>query len=110
MRSLRYLNLVLTVIAVLLTLQLWTMWASGPTLLTDTAVAAPSRPPSASVVRSRQAAKASGIPNAGAQRAETARQLQQLNQKADALINLFRSGQARVRIEGGLGADDKRTK
>ena len=104
MRSLRYLNGVLTVIAVLLTLQLWTTWSTGSTTLPGASVA------EAKTTRSQTAARRSGIPDAGGQRAEMVKLLKQSNQKTDALIALFRSGQARVRVEGDVGGDNKRTK
>jgi hypothetical protein len=105
MRSLRYLNLMLTVIAVLLTLQLWTAWATGPALLSSTAEAATGKH-----TRSYKAAKRSGIVNAGEQRADTNKRLDQLLKKTDTLIGLFRSGKARVRIEGASSKDTKRTR
>jgi hypothetical protein len=94
MRSLRYLNTVLTLIAILLTLNLWTLWtatASHPAAAIDLTAATPARaqarPPSG------------GIPDAGAQRREIADQIKLGNQKLDTLIEMFRSGQARVRLE-----------
>ena len=104
MRSLRYLNGVLTVIAVLLTLQLWTIWSAGSATLPGASVA------EAKTTRSQAAAKTGGIPDAGGQRAEMLKLLRQSNQQTDTLIGLFRSGQARVRVEGGVAGDKKRTK
>lgn len=87
MRTLRYLNVVLTVIAVLLALQLWTLWSGqavqGPA---QVAFAAPPSP--------------GGIPNPGAQRQEQVNLLKQLNVQMGQLITLFRSGDARVRVAG----------
>jgi len=86
MRSLRYLNSVLTVIAVLLTLNLYTMWTvTGPEVATE--------------------AQAQGIPNAGAQRAETLAQLKLLNKTNLGIYELLKTGKARVRVEGA--GDDK---
>lgn len=100
MRGLRYLNVMLTLIAVLLTLQLWTAWVAPPTMLTGSAMAAPT-----SRAKSRSAKEPGGIPDAGAQRAETIRLLRQSNQNTEALIGLFRTGEARVRVEGGTDTD-----
>jgi len=100
MRSLRYLNTVLTVIAVLLTLQLWTAWTGLP----DGSVA------EAKPTRSQLASRASGIPNAAAQRIETVNLLKKMSQQNETLIGLFRTGKARVRVEGGSAGDKKRTR
>lgn len=85
MQSHRYLNTILTVIAVLLTLNLWALWSAGgaaqPSLM-STAEAAPA-----------------GLPDAGAQRMQVVDELKQLNRKVDELAGLFKSGQARVRME-----------
>ncbi len=98
MRSLRYLNTVLTVIAVLLTLQLWTTWSALP----DTSVAQ---------ARSRvSTSHATGTFNSAAQRAETVKLLRQISKQNAALVDLFRSGKARVRVEGGSARDNKRTR
>ena len=101
MRSLRYLNTVLTVIAVLLTMQLWTTWSAGSASWPGASVAQ-------ARTRSQAASRASGIPNSGEQRAETVRQLKKLNQNTETLIGLFRNGKARVRVEGELTRDKKR--
>ncbi len=81
MGSLRYLNAVLTVLVVLCALTLWTLWSGGS--------AGPLAKPAYAV----------GIPNAGQQRQQIVDQLKQLSQKIEALHNLFRSGQARVKLE-----------
>ena len=88
MKSLRYLNSILTILAVLLTLNLWTLWTSGA-LQGGPEVATP--------------AQAQGIPNAGAQRIEMINELKQQTGKLDQLITLLKSGQARVRVEAGAG-------
>lgn len=90
MRSLRYLNTVLTLIAVLLTLTLWTLWTASP--LPDP-TAAP--------------AQAQGILEAGLQRRDMINRLDMLNGKLDALIDLLRSGEARVRVESGDKAESQ---
>lgn len=84
MRSLRYLNTVLTLIAVLLTLQLWTLWTATP--------AAPS-------IDAASSARAEGIPDSGAQRKEIISGLKDVNASIRGLTALFQSGQARVRVE-----------
>ncbi len=86
MGALRYLNTVLTVLAILLAFQLWTSWTGGPAD-TTASVATP--------------AYASGIPNAGAQRQQMVDLLKRQSQQLDALTKLFESGQARVRLDGG---------
>ncbi|MAE62985.1 MAG: hypothetical protein CMJ18_01830 [Phycisphaeraceae bacterium] len=84
MKRLRYLNIVLTWIAVLLTLQLWTTWMG-----TDVATPAHAagRTPG-------------GIINAGQQRKQIKDELKRLNQRADELVRLFKSGKARVKVTG----------
>jgi len=92
MGSVRYLNGVLTVIAVLLTLNLWTSW-NVP--LAQTASAAPNSTPTGG-----------GIPNAGAQRQQIVDLLKKLNQQTDELISLFKSGQARVKVDAPRNTAD----
>lgn len=82
MRSLRYLNTMLTLIAILLSLTLWTQWTSSP--LPDPTVSE---------------ARADGILEAGLQRQQMVQSMDLLNTKMDQLIGLLKSGQARVRIE-----------
>lgn len=82
MRSLRYLNTMLTLIAVLLTLHLWTLWTTGPA--SDRLV---------------EEAHAQGIVDAGAQRKMIVDELKLLNQKTDQLLNLFKTGGARIKVE-----------
>jgi len=83
MRSLRYLNTILTVLAVLLALQLWTVWTM-PGEAWDHA----------------RVAQAVGLSNAGAQRRQLIDQTKLLTQKMDKLLGLFKSGRARVQVEG----------
>ncbi len=87
MRSLTYLNVVLSLIAVLLTAVLWTMWSNPAVDLTASA-------------------RAQGLTDPGAQRAAQIDQLKSINQKVEELTRLFKSGQARVRLENAPG-DDK---
>lgn len=82
MRSLRYLNGVLTCIAVLLTLNLATLWLSGG-------------PNVATVAH----ADTVGFPDAGTQRNQIVMAMRDLGDKMDQLNAQFRSGQARVRVE-----------
>ena len=80
MRSLRYLNGILTVLAVLLGLQLWTSWTTSPSV--DMATPA----------------YAQGIPDAGAQRAQIIDQLKLLNSNTAELKGLLLSGKAQVKV------------
>ena len=84
MQSVKYLNTILTAIAILLALQLWTSWA-GVSSDQPIELVAP--------------AHAAGIPNAGHQRQQMVDQLKEVSSKLDQLNDQFRSGQARVRIE-----------
>ena len=89
MRSSRYLNTILTVLAILLTLNLVTSWtASGPTLAD----------PASAQVRTSTAAPPTP-PNAGQQRNDMIKKLDEVSGKLDQLMTLLRSGEARVRIE-----------
>lgn len=79
MRSLRYLNFMLTVLAVLLALHLWTAWAASPTLI--------------------DSARAQGIPDAGAQRQQIIDELKLLNKKAEETKDLLTSGKVVVQVK-----------
>jgi hypothetical protein len=78
MTSVRYLNTILTVLAVVVTLQLWTVWSTGPHTLAE--------------------ARAQGIPDGGAQREQILDQLKLLNRKVDQFKALLTSGKVRVSI------------
>ncbi len=80
MRSLRYLNCVLTVLAILLSLQLWTAWST-------------------SSVSMAHEAHAQGIPDAGAQRKEMIDALARIQQELTLTNELLRSGQLRVVVD-----------
>jgi hypothetical protein len=82
----RYLNTILTILALLLALQLWTTW-------TGTA-----SPPLSLVA---QAQAQDGIPNAGAQRKQMIDLLKEQNVKIEKLSQLLESGRVRVRLEAG---------
>lgn len=85
----RYLNTVLTVTAVLLTLNLWTQWTATPDgWLLWTAQEANAAEPARR-----------GLPDAAQQRRDTVQQLKQINAEVRALKQMFASGQARVRLE-----------
>ena len=84
MRSLRYLNTVLTLIAVLLTLNLWTMWSVTP---------------GGELVGLATNASAAGIPNAGAQRKAMVDALKQVNVNLGAIHTMLKDGSVRVKIE-----------
>lgn len=81
MSNLRYLNGILTVLALLLALQLWTTWMASPA---PVSVASP--------------AYAQGIPDAGAQRLQVIDQLKLLNQKTEELKSLLMSGKVQVKV------------
>ena len=83
MNSLRYLNTVLTVIAVLLGLNLWTAWMATPT--------AP--------LASQAMAQNDGLANAGAQRSQMIDQLKQLVQRTEELTALLKSGNVHVKVD-----------
>lgn len=84
MRSLRYLNSILTVLAVLLALQLWTTWTMSPHTAVATTVEAKG-----------------GIPDAGSQRKQMIDLLKTLTQQSSELNGMFASGSARVSVEAG---------
>ena len=81
MRTLGYTNVVLTVLAILLSLQLWMVWLNSPVGMPSTAQAAV-------------------MLDAGAQREEMIGQLKQVNKKVEELSGLLKSGQVRVKVEG----------
>jgi len=82
MPSLRYLNTILTVIALLLTLNLWTAWTSTP---------------GGQALSVAQTAEA-GIANAGAQRLEMIGLLKKLNKHVADLDATLTSGKVRVKV------------
>ncbi len=85
MKSLRYLNTVLTVIAVLLGLNLWTAWMGQS--------AAPA-------FESRAiAAENEGLANAGAQRTQMIDQLKRLVQRVEEQTALLKSGTVKVKVD-----------
>jgi hypothetical protein len=83
MAGLRYLNTVLTVLCVLLTLNLYLHWSTGGDAV--------------------PAAHAQGIPDEGAQRAQMIDQMKLTNAKLDQLTALLTSGKVRVTV---VNADD----
>jgi hypothetical protein len=93
MRSLRYLNTILTVLAVLLVAQLWTTWMTPHLAGADTGVATPAW------AQSRGAGSGGGIPDAGAQRKEMIDLLKKQCVQNEELAGLLRSGEMRVRVE-----------
>lgn len=86
MRSVRYLNAILTVLAVLLALNLWVTWAATPGG-EALSWAGPAE------------AQAAGIPNAGEQRKQMIDLLKALNVKVNQLTELVESGKVRVQVE-----------
>jgi hypothetical protein len=89
MRSIKYLNVILTVLCGLMVLQLWTTWTNPGA-------------PAVSLATPVQAAPGvvgGGIPDPGAQQKEIIDLLKELVRKTEEQTELFRSGQARVRLE-----------
>lgn len=78
MRSLKYLNMILTALAVLLAMNLYITAFSGPSALPQ--------------------AQAQGIPDAGAQRQQIVDQLKLVNQKAEQIKGLLESGKVKVTV------------
>ncbi len=90
MQSNKYLNAVLTVIAVLLALNLGAYWSNQD---------------HANTIGLATPAYAGGIANAGQQRKQIAEELKRVSRQIEALKGLFTSGQARVRLESGHDQD-----
>jgi hypothetical protein len=91
MRSLRYCNVVLTVIAVLLTLNLWTAWTTTP---------------GGSLMSIAGDAHAqNGIPNAGAQRKAMIDELKKITTEINGLESTLKSSTLKVKVEGGTGGE-----
>jgi hypothetical protein len=92
MKSLRYLNTMLTVIAVLLTVNIWTLWSVTP---------------GGDALSVATEARANGIANAGAQRKQIIDAIKQVQAETGELKAMFKSGSARVRLEAGSQPDKK---
>ncbi len=84
MPSLRYLNSVLTLLAVLLSLNLWTTWTMTP---------------ASEVVSTSQEAHAQGIPNAGAQRKAILDEVTAVKQAVTDLKTTLTNGSVRVKVD-----------
>ena len=90
MRSLKYLNTVLTIIAILLTLNLWALWMTSP---------------GGSMLTTVQPAHGQGTGpkfNATAQRKAMVEELESIDNRLKTLDDLkamFKDGSARVRVE-----------
>lgn len=89
MKSLRYLNTMLTVIAVLLTVNVWTLWSVTP---------------GGEVLSAASEARADGIANGGAQRQQIISAIKQVQADTGELKAMFKNGSARVRLEAGSQA------
>ena len=87
MRQTTYLNVILTLNAVLLTGVLWTQLASRPLLAQ-----------SAEAQASSAQASAIGIPNAGSQRDQMIRHLDRLNRNLEGAMKLLEGGKTRVEV------------
>lgn len=88
MRSLRYLNAILTAVAILLTVQLW-MWWVGDASENHGFMVSPVHAQAVPV----------GLNNASSERRQIAELLKKLNHRTEELITLFRSGRARINVE-----------
>jgi len=93
MKSLRYLNTVLTLIAILLTVQLWTGWHGSAGQMLDHAATV----------------EAAGIPNAGSQRAAMLDELETMNKNIAALRSTLESDGLKVVVTNidDLKADEE---
>jgi hypothetical protein len=92
MKSLRYLNTILTVIAVLLTLNVWTLWSVTP---------------GGEALSVATEARAQGTANAAAQRKQMIDAIKQVKAETRELSAMFKNGSARVRLEAGSQSDAK---
>lgn len=90
MKSLRYLNTILTVIAVLLTVNVWTLWNVTP---------------GGNAMSVATEAQAAGIANAGQQRKEIVDAIKSLNANTTELKAMLANGSVRVKIEGNVSKD-----
>lgn len=93
MATLRYTNALLTAVAMLLALHLWTMWAT------------PDHGGGVAMAPNANIAYASGLPNAGQQRKQMVDLLKKIAAQSDDLVDLFASGRARVRMEENHDGD-----
>jgi len=91
MPSLRYLNSLLTVIAVLLTLNVYALWTAAPVGVSASSEAYANDPP--------------GMPNAGKQRKDMIDELKRVNTGLDSLQAALMSGKVKVQVEGDEKAD-----
>lgn len=82
----RYLNTILTILAVLMALQLWTTWSGIDQHGSPFVEAAHAQ---------------DGIPNAASQRKQMVDLLREQNKKLDNLTKLLESGKVRVKVEAG---------
>ncbi len=94
MRSIRYLNVILTALAVLLAAQLWTAWTAGAGTPVLASSAQAAQPPG-------------GIPDSGAQLQQIIDLLKRQTQQTEDLMTLLRSGQVRVQVDAPKNADKR---
>ncbi len=78
MRSIRYLNSILTLLTVLVGMLLWTLWTMSPTAL--------------------PVAEAAGIPDAGEQRMRMVSEIKALRKSTEEFRGLFVTGKAKVTV------------
>lgn len=92
MKSLRYLNTMLTVIAVLLAVNIWTLWSVTP---------------GGDALSIATEARADGMTNAGAQRKQIVDAIKRVEAQTGELAAMFKNGSARVRLEAGSQPEQK---
>ncbi len=85
MKNNRYLNVILTILTVVLTLNLWVSTTRGPVWESE--------------------AYGQGIPDAGAQRKKIVDELKLLNQRTQKLTQLLQSGKVRVQVNANQDKD-----
>ncbi len=92
MKSLRYLNTMLTVIAVLLAVNIWTLWSVTP---------------GGEALSVATEAHAVGLTDSGAQRKQIVDAIKRVEVQTGELAAMFKNGSARVRLEAGSQPDAK---
>ncbi|MFP4146066.1 MAG: hypothetical protein ACOCTI_08175 [Phycisphaeraceae bacterium] len=90
MRSLKYLNTILTVLAVLLTINLWTTWQMGS---------------ARDVASLTQPAEAAGVPNAASQRKKMVDLLKVISTDLNEMQQTLQSGEITVKLQAPAGED-----
>src|SRR5438552_3583139 len=111
MRSLRYLNSILTVLAVLLALQLWTAWTLGPSGETP-AGAAPQNLITAPTGTggATTGAHSPGLIDQGAQLQQQIDLLKQISKQTEDLVDLFKTGKAQMQVKKAAAEGEEKPK